>query len=86
MVTEIGRDGTMEGPDIDQLGAVLGATGIDVIASGGVGTLDDIRALAALRVSGPNGGQHSLAGVITGRAIYEGRFTVEEALACLAPV
>jgi phosphoribosylformimino-5-aminoimidazole carboxamide ribotide isomerase len=81
IVTEIGRDGTMAGPDLDQLRAVLEATGIDVIASGGVGTLDDIRALAALRASG-----RSLAGVIVGRAIYEGRFTVEEALHCLAPV
>ncbi len=84
IVTEIGRDGTMEGPDLDQLGAVLDATSsIDVIASGGVGTLDDIRALAKLRAGG-NGGR-PLAGVIAGRAIYEGRFTVEEALACLAP-
>jgi phosphoribosylformimino-5-aminoimidazole carboxamide ribotide isomerase len=81
IVTEIGRDGTMAGPDLDQLGAVLEATGVDVIASGGVGTLDDIRALAALRAGG-----RSLAGIIVGRAIYEGRFTVEEALACLAPV
>ena len=80
IVTEIGRDGTMAGPDLDQLRAVLEATGIDVIASGGVGTLDDVRALAALRASG-----RPLAGVIVGRAIYEGRFTVKEALACLAP-
>jgi phosphoribosylformimino-5-aminoimidazole carboxamide ribotide isomerase len=82
IVTEIGRDGTMAGPDLDQLRAVLEATGIDVIASGGVGTLDDIRALAGL-TGGP--GSRSLAGIIVGRAIYEGRFTVEEALACLAP-
>jgi phosphoribosylformimino-5-aminoimidazole carboxamide ribotide isomerase len=82
IVTEIGRDGTMEGPDLDQLAAVLDATGIDVIASGGVGTLDDIIALARLRA----GADRSLAGIIVGRAIYEGRFTVEEALACLAPV
>jgi phosphoribosylformimino-5-aminoimidazole carboxamide ribotide isomerase len=81
IVTEIGRDGTMAGPDLDQLRAVLEATGIDVIASGGVGTLDDIRALAGLRAAG-----RSLAGIIVGRAIYEGRFTVEEALRCLAPV
>ena len=81
IVTEIGRDGTMAGPDLDQLAAVLDATGIDVVASGGVGTLDDVRALAELRAGG-----RSLAGVIVGRAIYEGRFTVEEALRCLAPV
>jgi phosphoribosylformimino-5-aminoimidazole carboxamide ribotide isomerase len=86
IVTEIGRDGTMDGPDLDQLDAVLDATGIDVIASGGVGTLDDIRALAGLASGGPNGGSRSLAGIIVGRALYEGRFTVEEALACLAPV
>jgi phosphoribosylformimino-5-aminoimidazole carboxamide ribotide isomerase len=85
VVTEIGRDGTMDGPDLDQLGAVLGATTVDVIASGGVGTLDDLRALAALAADDPNGGNHSLAGIIVGRALYEGRFTVEEALACLAP-
>ena len=84
IVTEIGRDGTMAGPDLDQLGAVLEATAVDVIASGGVGTLADITALAGLR-AGPGGGR-SLAGVIVGRAIYEGRFTVEEALRCLAPV
>jgi phosphoribosylformimino-5-aminoimidazole carboxamide ribotide isomerase len=86
IVTEIGRDGTMAGPDLDQLRAVLEATGIDVVASGGVGTLDDVRALAGLRAAGPNGGRHSLAGIIVGRALYEGRFTVEEALRCLAPV
>ena len=77
----------MAGPDLDQLQAVLDATGIDVIASGGVGTLDDIRALAGLRGGhDPTGNGRSLAGIIVGRAIYEGRFTVEEALACLAPV
>ena len=86
IVTEIGRDGTMDGPDLDQLGAVLEATSVDVIASGGVGTLDDIRALAGLAAGRPNGGHRSLAGIIVGRALYEGRFTVEEALACLAPV
>ena len=86
IVTEIGRDGTMEGPDLDQLGAVLEATTVDVIASGGVGTLADISALAGLSSGGPNGERRSLAGIIVGRAIYEGRFTVKEALACLAPV
>ena len=85
VVTEIGRDGTMDGPDLDQLSAVLEATTVDVIASGGVGTLDDIRALAGLTAGSPDGGRRSLAGIIVGRALYEGRFTVEEALACLAP-
>ena len=49
IVTEIGRDGTLEGPAFGQLGAVLAATGIPLVASGGVGTLDDLRALARLR-------------------------------------
>jgi phosphoribosylformimino-5-aminoimidazole carboxamide ribonucleotide (ProFAR) isomerase len=78
IVTEIGRDGTLVGPAFGQLGAVLGATAVPVVASGGVGTLDDLRALARLR-----GGNRSLAGVIVGRAIYEGRFGVAEALASL---
>src|SRR5690606_33836525 len=46
VVTEIGRDGTLAGPDLDQLAAVLAATRLDVVASGGVGSLDDLRALA----------------------------------------
>ena len=74
VVTEIGRDGTLEGPDLEGLAAVLGATGIDVIASGGVGTLDDLRALDQLSV-----GDRRLAGVIVGRALYEGAFTLTDA-------
>jgi phosphoribosylformimino-5-aminoimidazole carboxamide ribonucleotide (ProFAR) isomerase len=79
VVTEIGRDGTMAGPDLDQLGAVLEATSLPVIASGGVGTLEDLVALRELRA-----GERALAGAIVGRAIYEGRFRVDEALAVLA--
>ncbi|HET6772295.1 MAG TPA: 1-(5-phosphoribosyl)-5-[(5-phosphoribosylamino)methylideneamino]imidazole-4-carboxamide isomerase [Acidimicrobiales bacterium] len=79
VVTEIGRDGTLEGPDLGQLAAVLDATGLDVVASGGVGTLDDLRALAALDVGG-----RRLAGAIVGRALYEGAFPVSEAVAVAA--
>ena len=78
VVTEIGRDGTMVGPDVDQLAAVLAATGVPVVASGGVGDLADLLALAAVEVEG-----RELAGAIVGRAIYEGRFTVTEALEAL---
>ncbi len=74
VVTEIGRDGTLEGPDLDGLAAVLAATEIDVIASGGVGSLDDLRALDQLAV-----GARRLAGVIVGRALYEGAFTLTDA-------
>ena len=75
VVTEIGRDGTLEGPDVDQLAAVLAATSVDVVASGGVGSLDDVRTLAALDVGG-----RRLAGVIVGKALYEGAFAVPEAV------
>ncbi|MGH8983738.1 MAG: 1-(5-phosphoribosyl)-5-[(5-phosphoribosylamino)methylideneamino]imidazole-4-carboxamide isomerase [Acidimicrobiia bacterium] len=75
VVTEIGRDGTLEGPDVDQLAAVLGATGLPLIASGGVASLPDLAQLRDLWVDG-----RSLAGAIVGTALYEGRFTVEEAL------
>jgi phosphoribosylformimino-5-aminoimidazole carboxamide ribotide isomerase len=76
VVTEIGRDGTLAGPDLDQLGAVLGATALDVVASGGVGSAADLRSLAALEVDG-----RRLAGAIVGRALYEGAVTLPEALA-----
>jgi len=80
VVTSIARDGTMEGPDLGQLSAVLEAAGTPVVASGGVGTLDDLRALAALEVGG-----RRLAGAIVGRALYEGRFEIEEAIEACSP-
>jgi phosphoribosylformimino-5-aminoimidazole carboxamide ribotide isomerase len=73
IVTEISRDATMEGPDVDAYERLLAATSIPVIASGGVGTLEHLRTLAAL----------PLEGVIVGKAIYERRFTVDEAIAAL---
>jgi phosphoribosylformimino-5-aminoimidazole carboxamide ribotide isomerase len=81
VVTEIGRDGMLEGPDVDGLRAVVGATSVPVIASGGVASVDDLRALAAVDVDG-----RRLAGAIAGTAVYERRFTVEEAIAaCSQP-
>jgi phosphoribosylformimino-5-aminoimidazole carboxamide ribotide isomerase len=80
VVTDVERDGMLEGPDRTGLAALLGATTVDVIASGGVAGLDDVRALAALEAGG-----RRLAGVIVGRALYEGRLTVEEAVAACAP-
>jgi phosphoribosylformimino-5-aminoimidazole carboxamide ribotide isomerase len=78
IVTEIGRDGTLEGPAFGQLLSVLDASSVPLIASGGVGSLEDLRALAQLRA-----GSRGIAGVIVGKAIYEGRFGVTEALAAL---
>ena len=79
IVTEIGRDGTLEGPDLDGLGEVLEATELPVIASGGVGSLADIVALNALRSAG-----RRLSGAIVGRALYEGEFTLSDALASVS--
>jgi phosphoribosylformimino-5-aminoimidazole carboxamide ribotide isomerase len=75
VITDIERDGLLAGPDVDGVAAAVAATDVPVIASGGVGTLDDVAALAA--ISG-------LHGIITGRALYEGRFTVADALGVLA--
>ena len=80
VVTGIDVDGTLAGPDLTSLRAVLGAVGTPLVASGGVGTLDDLRALAATDVGG-----RRFAGAIVGRAIYEGRFTVEEGVAACSP-
>jgi phosphoribosylformimino-5-aminoimidazole carboxamide ribotide isomerase len=81
VVTDIGRDGMLRGPDLTGLGAVLDVTAFDVIASGGVGDLSDVAALAALR--GPASGRR-LAGAIVGKALYEGRLTVAEGVAACA--
>ena len=75
--TDVARDGMLAGPALEGLGELLAATDRPVIASGGVATLDDLRALAALEPLG-------LDGAIVGKALYAGRFTVAEALATLA--
>jgi phosphoribosylanthranilate isomerase len=77
VVTDITKDGTMRGPNLDLLREVCARTDSPVIASGGVSTLDDLRALATLESAG-------VEGVIAGKALYAGAFTVAEALAVLA--
>jgi phosphoribosylformimino-5-aminoimidazole carboxamide ribotide isomerase len=76
--TPVDVDGLMEGPDLDSLKDVASAADGEVIYSGGVGSLDDLRALAGL-------GLDNVEGVIVGRALYEQRFTVAEARAALGP-
>jgi phosphoribosylformimino-5-aminoimidazole carboxamide ribotide isomerase len=72
--TSVDRDGTMLGPDVDALTRVCDASmPTPVVYSGGIGSIDDLRPLASLR----------LAGVIVGKALYEGKFTVREALEVL---
>ncbi len=76
IVTEISRDGLMHGPDLAGYRALLRTCDVPLIASGGTGSLDDLRRLARLHV-----GSRRLSGVIVGRAIYEGRFSVPDAVA-----
>ncbi len=76
VVTQIARDGTLEGPDLEGLAEMLAASPIAVVASGGVGGLAHLRELRSLRV-----GERGLAGAIVGRALYERRFTIEQAVA-----
>jgi phosphoribosylformimino-5-aminoimidazole carboxamide ribotide isomerase len=76
LVTDVARDGMLTGPDVAGLAGLLEATGAPLIASGGVSSLDDLRVLAGVRSAG-----RSLAGVVVGKALYEGRFDVAAALA-----
>jgi phosphoribosylanthranilate isomerase len=77
VVTDILKDGMMRGPNLDLLCEVCAHTDAPVIASGGVSTLDDLRALKTLE-------SHGVEGLISGKALYAGAFTVAEALAVLA--
>jgi phosphoribosylanthranilate isomerase len=79
VVTDVARDGRMAGPNLDLLVRVCASTEAAVLASGGVATLDDLRALCALA-------GHGLTGVIVGQALHVGAFTVAEALHALQPV
>jgi phosphoribosylformimino-5-aminoimidazole carboxamide ribotide isomerase len=76
LCTEIDVDGTMEGPAIRELSRIATATEAQVIASGGVGDLADLEALA--RMDAPN-----IEGAIIGRALYERRFTVAQGITAL---
>jgi phosphoribosylformimino-5-aminoimidazole carboxamide ribotide isomerase len=74
--TNVDRDGRLEGPDVDEVRQVAEAVRGRFLYSGGIGSRDDLRALASLR-------QVNLSGVIVGKALYEKRFTVAEAQAAL---
>lgn len=77
VITDIDRDGLLGGADVGGLAEAVVATSRPVVASGGVGSLDDVRALAAIP---------GLGGIIAGRSLYEHRFTVAEAIAAIAEV
>jgi len=71
--TDISRDGVLVGPNTESLKQMIDATGLNVIASGGVSKLEDVRTLTAIR-------HPRLDGVIIGKALYEQLLTLEEAL------
>jgi phosphoribosyl isomerase A len=77
VVTDVTKDGTLRGPNVELLREVCGRTEKPVVASGGVSSLDDLRALAGLVPDG-------VEGAIVGKALYAGAFTLEEALAAVA--
>ena len=79
VVTDVNKDGMLQGPNLQLLRDVCAATDKPVVASGGVTTLDDIRALMTLVEEG-------VEGAIAGTALYEGRFSLEDALALTKPV
>lgn len=73
VVTDVRRDGTLTGPNLELLRAVCAATARPVVASGGVSSLEDLRAVASLVPLG-------VEGAIIGKALYSGAFTLQEAL------
>ncbi|MEV4325120.1 bifunctional 1-(5-phosphoribosyl)-5-((5-phosphoribosylamino)methylideneamino)imidazole-4-carboxamide isomerase/phosphoribosylanthranilate isomerase PriA [Microbispora rosea] len=76
VVTDVTKDGTLRGPNLDLLREVCARTDRPVIASGGVSSLDDLRAIATLVPDG-------VEGAIVGKALYAQAFTLEEALAAV---
>ena len=73
VVTDVTKDGTLQGPNLELLKEVCAATKKPVVASGGISSLEDIKALCALR-------QVGVEGAIVGKALYAGAFTLEQAL------
>ena len=81
VVTDVSKDGTLRGPNLELLRAVAAATPAPVIASGGVAQISDLVALAELAAEGVG-----IEGAIVGKALYAGRFTLPEALAAVRAV
>ncbi len=79
VVTDISRDGTLLGPDVAGYRLLLEHTALPVIASGGIGSAADLAELSALEVAG-----RRLAGAVVGKALLDGRLTLEEAMAACA--
>ncbi len=80
VVTDVSRDGMLAGPNMELYRAITSVTDAAVIASGGVSTIDDVVAMVALSRTAAN-----LEGAIIGKALYAGRFTLQQALAASLP-
>jgi phosphoribosyl isomerase A len=78
VVTDVNKDGMLQGPDLDLLRDVCAVTDRPIVASGGVAELADLEALQGLLDDG-------VEGAVIGTALYEGRFTLEAALALTLP-
>jgi 1-(5-phosphoribosyl)-5-[(5-phosphoribosylamino)methylideneamino] imidazole-4-carboxamide isomerase/N-(5'phosphoribosyl)anthranilate isomerase len=76
VITDVSKDGTLQGPNLDLLREVSARTDAAIIASGGVSSVDDLRALSTLARDG-------VEGAIVGKALYNGNFTLPEALAAV---
>lgn len=76
VVTDVSKDGTLQGPNVELLGEICARTDAAVVASGGVAKVDDLRELATLHPDG-------VEGAIVGKALYAGAFTLPEALAAV---
>ncbi|HEV7469187.1 MAG: phosphoribosyl isomerase [Pseudonocardiales bacterium] len=81
VVTDVSKDGTLQGPNVELLKQVAAATPAPVIASGGISTVDDLVGLAKAAADGAN-----IEGSIVGKALYAGRFTLPEALRAVQAV
>ncbi|MCG7632400.1 MULTISPECIES: bifunctional 1-(5-phosphoribosyl)-5-((5-phosphoribosylamino)methylideneamino)imidazole-4-carboxamide isomerase/phosphoribosylanthranilate isomerase PriA [Gordonia] len=79
VVTDVSKDGTLQGPNLDLLAEVAAATDAPIVASGGVSAIEDLVAIAGLTGQG-------VEGAIVGKALYAGRFTLPEALTAVAGV
>jgi len=75
LYTDVARDGTRTGPNVDATARLARESGVPVIASGGIGSLDDLRALCT---------HEGIESAIVGRALYEEAFTLDEAIAAVA--
>jgi len=75
--TDVSKDGTLQGPNFFSIEKILDATNIEVVASGGISSVEDLRRLKSYEKKG-------LAGVIVGKAIYEGKINLKEAIKELA--